>query len=318
MVAINRIVFMGTPEFAVPSLQVMLERGENVVCVVTQPDRPRGRGRKVLPPPVKILALHAKIQVLQPDTLKGADFLAKMKQLAPDVIIVAAYGKILPGSIIDTPPLGTLNVHGSLLPKYRGAAPIQWALINGEKETGVTIMQMDRGIDTGDILLQEKVAIAPDDTAGTLSIKMAEIGGKTLGKAIDLLRADKLKPVKQDDTQASFAPLLSKEKRQLNWSQTAEQISCLIRGLDPWPATYTMLSGKRIRLFSPRIIPLDQCDTAPMEPGTVCGADKNGLVIATGQDCLLVEEIQAEGSRRLKVDAFISGHPIPAGARLGQ
>jgi methionyl-tRNA formyltransferase len=318
MVAINRIVFMGTPEFALPSLRVLLGRSENIVCVVTQPDRPRGRGRKVLPPPVKKLALQASIPVLQPDTVKGAAFLSELQQFAPDVIIVTAYGKILPGSIISLPPLGTINVHGSLLPKYRGAAPIQWALINGEKETGVTIMQMDEGIDTGDILLQEKIAIAPDETAGSLSSKLAELGGKALGKALDLLRADMLNPAKQDESKASQAPLLSKEKGLVDWSQTAEHISCLIRGLDPWPTTYTILSGRRLRIFSPQVVNRDLCDATSAEPGTICTADRNGLLIKTGKDCLLIREVQAEGSRRMPVDAFISGHPIPPGTRLGR
>jgi len=318
MVAINRIVFMGTPEFAVPSLQVLLDRGENVVCVVTQPDRPKGRGRRIMSPPVKELALEASIPVLQPDIVKGATFLSELRYFAPDIIVLTAYGKILPESIINLPPLGTINVHGSLLPKYRGAAPIQWALINGEKETGVTIMQMDEGVDTGDILLQEKIAIAPDDSAGSLSIKLAELGGKSLGKALDLLRADKLKPTKQDDTKASNAPLLCKEKGLVDWSHTAEHLSCLIRGLDPWPTTYTTLSGKRLRLFSPRVIDRDHCGAAFVEPGTVCRAERNGLLITTGKDCLLVREIQAEGSRRMSVDAFISGNPIPPGTRLGR
>ena len=318
MVAINRIVFMGTPEFAVSSLQVLLDRRENIVCVVTQPDRPRGRGRKVLPPPVKKLALQASIPVLQPDTVKGAAFLSELRQLAPDVIVVTAYGKILPGSIISLPPLGTINVHGSLLPKYRGAAPIQWALINGEKETGVTIMQMDEGIDTGDILLQEKIMIAPDETAGSLSNKLADLGGKALGKALDLLRADMLNPTKQDESEASKAPLLSKENGLIDWSQPAELISCLIRGFDPWPTTYTILSDRRLRLFAPRVVTRDLCGATSGEPGTICSADRNGLLIKTGKDCLLVREVQAEGSRRMQVDAFISGHPIPPGTRLGR
>jgi methionyl-tRNA formyltransferase len=318
MVAINRIVFMGTPEFAVPSLQVLLDRGENIVCVITQPDRPRGRGRKVLPPPVKDLALRASIPVLQPDSIKGAAFLSELRHFSPDIIALTAYGKILPGSIINLPPLGTINVHGSLLPKYRGAAPIQWALINGENETGVTIMQMAEGIDTGDILLQEKIMIAPDETAGSLSIKLANLGGKALGKTLDLIRTGNLNSTKQDDSKASQAPLLSKDDGLVDWSQAAELISCLIRGLDPWPTTYTVLSGRRLRLFSPRVIDSDLCVAVSAEPGTVCTADRNGLLITTGKDCLLVRELQAEGSRRMSVGAFISGHPIPPGTRLGR
>ena len=318
MVAINRIVFMGTPEFAVPSLKALLDKDENVVCVVTQPDRPKGRGRKVMPPPVKELALQASIPVLQPDRIKGGDFLAELSDYKPDIIALTAYGNILPDNIINLPPLGTINVHGSLLPKYRGAAPIQWALIKGEKETGITIMQMDEGVDTGDILLQEKIAIEPADTAGTLFIKLAELGGAALVKAIDLLRRDKLEPIKQNEEQACLAPLLKKEDGLVDWSQTAEQISGLIRGLDPWPTTYTTLSGKRLRLFSPEVIDKSSYQSTFSDAGIVCRADRDGLLVTTGGDCLLIKEIQAEGSRRMGVDAYISGNPIEPGTLLGQ
>ncbi len=308
---------MGTPEFALPSLKVLLEKGENVVCVVTQPDRGKGRGRKVLPPPVKELALQAAIPLLQPERIKGDDFQAELRKFDPDIIVLTAYGKILPGHIINLPPLGTINVHGSLLPKYRGAAPIQWALINGEEETGITIMQMDEGIDTGDILLQEKMPIDPADTAGTLSVKLAELGGTALGKALDLLRQDTLKPVKQDKKQASHAPLIKKEDGLVDWSLSAARISCLMRGLDPWPTTYTTLSGKRLRLFSPEVVSNDPCQNSFSEPGIVCRADRNGLLVTTGNGCLLIKEIQPEGARRMAVHAFISGKPIQPGTVLG-
>jgi len=309
---------MGTPEFALPSLRVLLDKGENVVCVVTQPDRPKGRGRRVLPPPVKELALQAAIPVLQPEGIKGDDFHAELRKFEPDIIALTAYGNILPGRIINLPPLGTINVHGSLLPRYRGAAPIQWALINGETETGITIMQMDEGIDTGDILLQEKIPVDPADTAGTLSAKLAELGGRALGKALDLLRQDKLKPAKQDGKQASLAPLLKKEDGLMDWSQSAAQISGLIRGLDPWPTTYTTLSGKRLRLFSPEVFEKNPCQNNFPEPGIVCRADRNGLLVTTGNGYLLIKEIQPEGSRRMGVDAFISGKPLQLGTLLGQ
>jgi methionyl-tRNA formyltransferase len=318
MVAINRIVFMGTPEFALPSLKVLIDKGENVVCVVTQPDRAKGRGRRVLPPPVKELALQASLPVLQPEHIKNDDFHAVMREFKPDIIVLTAYGKILPGNIINLPPLGTINVHGSLLPRYRGAAPIQWALINAETETGVTIMQMDEGIDTGDILMQEKIPISAGDTAGTLSVKLAELGGAALGKALDLLRQDKLKPLKQDEKQASLAPLLKKEDGLVDWSQSAARISALIQGLDPWPTTYTTLSGKRLRLFSPEVVDNSFCQNNFPGPGIVCKADRNGLLVTTGNGCLLIKEIQPEGSRRMGFDAFISGKPIQPGTLLGQ
>lgn len=310
---------MGTPAFAVPSLKALLDRGENVVCVITQPDRPKGRGRKIMMPPVKELALKASIPVLQPESIKGDKFLAELRQYDPDIIGLTAYGNILPENIINLPPLGTINVHGSLLPKYRGAAPIQWALIKGETETGITIMQMDKGVDTGDILLQEKLPIGPEDTAGTLSLKLAELGGKALGAALDQLRLDRLKPAPQDNNLASLAPLLNKEDGLVNWSHSAQEISCQIRGLDPWPATYTTLSGKRLRLYSPEIADRSLClGCSISEPGIICTANRNGLLITTGEGCLLIKEIQAEGSRRMSVDAFLSGHTIQSGTLLGQ
>ena len=318
MVAINRIVFIGTPEFAVPSLKALLAGSENVVCVVTQPDRPKGRGRKVTPPPVKELALQAAIPVLQPEHVRGGNFQAELQAFAPDIIVLTAYGKILPGCIINLPPFGTINVHGSLLPKYRGAAPIQWALINNERETGITIMQMDEGVDTGDILLQEKIAIADDDTSGSLAFKLAELGGKALVKTLDLLRREELKPVRQDDSQASHAPQLRKEDGLINWSLSAQRISGLIRGLDPWPATFTTIAGKRLKLFSPEVVPDYPCPKIHAKPGFVCRADRSGLLLCTGNGFLLVKEIQAEGSRRMTVEAFLSGNQIEPGTQLGQ
>ncbi len=310
---------MGTPAFAVPSLKALLDRGENVVCVVTQPDRPKGRGRKIMMPPVKELALKASIPFLQPESIRGDEFLAELRQYHPDIIGLTAYGNILPENIINLPPLGTINVHGSLLPKYRGAAPIQWALINGETETGITIMQMDKGVDTGDILLQEKLPIGPEDTAGSLSGKLAELGGKALGAALDLLRLDRLNPTQQNNNLASLAPLLNKEDGLVNWLHSAVQISCQIRGLDPWPTTYTTLSGKRLRLFSPEVADKSLClGCSISEPGIICTANRDGLLITTGDGCLLIKEIQAEGSRRMSVDAFLSGHTIQSGTLLGQ
>jgi methionyl-tRNA formyltransferase len=309
---------MGTPDFAVPSLKALLDNGGNVVCVITQPDRPKGRGRKLAPPPVKELAVQNGLPVMQPATIKEEGFLDKIKEFKPDLIVLTAYGRILPGSLIHLPPHGTINVHASLLPKYRGAAPIQWALINGETETGVTIMQMDEGLDTGDILLVEKLLISPDDTAGSLFGKLAELGGKALKKALDLLKADKLTPVRQDDNLATHAPLLKKEYGLVDWSKSAQQISCLVRGLDPWPTTYTFMNGKRLRLFAPRLVDLKGNQYADYGIGTVCRADQNGLVVSTGSGYLLIREVQPEGSKRMTVDAYLRGHPIKPGMRLGQ
>lgn len=304
---------MGTPDFAVPSLKALLDHGENVVAVITQPDRPKGRGRKLTPPPVKELALAADIPVLQPTKIRTDEFLDEIKSYNPDLIIVTAYGRILPGPLLDLPPLGTINVHGSLLPKYRGAAPVQWAVINGETETGITIMQMDEGLDTGDILLPVSLPIEANDTAGTVAIKMAELGGKLLIEALDLLKKDKLPPIKQDDSQATLAPPLSKQEGEIDWSKTASQISCLIRGLDPWPTAYTTINGKWLRLFSPTVI----SDIVDEEPGTLCRADAEGLLIATGKDYLLVKEVQIEGAKKMAVDAFLRGRPLQKGIKFG-
>lgn len=307
-----RIVFMGTPDFAVPALQALLDSPDQVVAVICQPDRKKGRGRKLSPPPVKLLALQAGIPVLQPTAIRTKEFLETIQDLRPDLIVVTAYGRILPGSLLNLPPMGTINVHGSLLPKYRGAAPIQWAVINGETETGVTIMQMDEGMDTGDILLPVSLPIEEDDTSGTLFVKLSELGGQALVKAIALLKEDRLQPVKQDDSLATEAPMLSKKMGQLNWSRDAAELHCLIRGLDPWPSTYGFLAGRRFRFFKPQVIRKEVVE----EPGTLCRADKNGILVATGDDYLLIREIQPEGKKRMSVQSCLCGMKLPVGERF--
>lgn len=307
-----RIIFMGTPAFAVPTLQALLDHGENVVGVVTQPDRPKGRGRKLTPPPVKEVAIAANIPVFQPTKIKTQEFQDQLKSLEPDLIVVTAYGRILPGPILFLPPLGSINIHGSILPKYRGAAPIQWALINGEKESGVTIMQMDEGLDTGDILLPGSIPIDPQDTTSTLAVKLADLGGKLIIEALDLLKENRLPPLKQDNSLATLAPPLKKEDGRINWEKSAFEISCLIRGLDPWPMASTILEEKWFRLFLPTVVEGDV--TEP--PGTLCRADKNGLLIATGKNYLHIKDVQLQGSRRMDVASFLNGHPLTAGIRF--
>lgn len=303
---------MGTPEFAVPSLQALIDHGENVVAVVTQPDRPRGRGRKLAPPPVKVLAERAGIPVLQPTKVRTDDFIETLRSFSPDLFLVTAFGRILTGQVLAIPPLGCINVHGSLLPKYRGAAPVQWAILKGEKETGITIMQMDEGVDTGDMLLPGTLAIEESDTAATLAGKLSQLGGALLIEALDRLRDNNLPPVKQDETKATIAPLLKKEDGLIEWLQSARFISCKIRGLDPWPSAYTFLDKDRIRLFKPEIIKEECAD----QPGTIIKADKNGILVATGKDYLKLHEIQKDGGKRMPVSAFLSGHPIKAGTRF--
>lgn len=310
-----RIVYLGTPEFACAPLAALLEHGEEVVAVVCQPDRPKGRGKKLTPPPVKELALSRGIAILQPSKIRTPEFLDEIRKLQPDLLVVAAYGRILPGPLLNLPPLGTINVHGSLLPAYRGAAPIQWAILNGESETGVTIMQMDEGMDTGAILLQRPLAISPEDTTATLAARMARLGGQALIEALELLKIGKLPAIKQDESQATMAPLICKTMSPIDWRLPAAKISCLIRGLDPWPLARTTLHGEGIRLFKPEVAR----EPAGAEPGTitVVQPENQRLGIATGDGCLLISEIQREGGKRLPVGDFLRGHPLQLGQRFG-
>lgn len=305
-----RIVFMGTPDFAVPVLQALLDGPDEVVAVVCQPDKPKGRGKKLSPPPVKLLASEHNVPILQPTSIRTTAFMDEIRVLQPDLIVVAAYGKILPGSLLSFPKLGTINVHGSLLPKYRGAAPIQWSVINGDSRTGVTIMQMDEGMDTGDILLPVEMPIEEDDTAGTVFSKMSELGGITLLRALELLKQGKLHAKKQDDSLATEAPLLTKEQGHIDWSRSAREIHCLVRGLDPWPTAYSFLHDIRYRFFKPEVVQGHVTE----QPGTLCSSNKDGLLIATGRDYLLVREIQPEGKKRMSVQACLCGAVLEIGS----
>lgn len=306
----HRIIFMGTPQFAVPSFLTLLAHNENVVAVVTQPDRPKGRGRKLISSPVKQEALAADIPLLTPASIKTDEFFSEISAYQPDIIIVAAYGRILPDALLALPEFGAINVHGSLLPKYRGAAPVQWAIINGEKETGVTIMQIDAGLDTGDIMLYDSLPITDTDTSSSLSVKMAVLGSRLLIKTLAMLREDQGSAVKmiikQNDSYATLAPPLTKQQGLIDWTLSACAISCLIRGLDPWGCAYTNLHNKRLRLFAPSVI-TGQVSAAP---GVVCRADAGGLLIATGQNYLLVKKVQLAGARRMGVADFLRGYPL--------
>ncbi len=304
---------MGTPEFAVPTLQAMLDHGEHVVAVICQPDRPKGRGRKVQPPPVKILAEQNNIPVLQPTKIRTEEFHNSLLPYKADLFVVTAYGRILPESLLNLPPLGTINVHGSLLPKYRGAAPVQRAILNNEEQTGITIMQMDAGMDTGDILLSKALPITDIDTATSLAIKMSALGGRLLVQALDLLREDKLPPTVQNDDFASDAPMLAKAEATIDWQQSARQISCQIRGLDPWPKATTKLGKKWLRPFKPTV----NANKATEKPGTITAVAKQGITVATGDGYLTFTEIQFEGKKRMGVDAFILGYQLETGLILG-
>lgn len=307
-----RIIFMGTPDFAVPSLQALLKGPDELICVITQPDRPKGRGRKLVPPPVKALATEAELEVLQPDNIRSAEFHNALKSRAPDLIVVAAYGKILPSALLDIPLHGCINVHGSILPRHRGAAPIQWAIIAGDNEVGVTIMQMDKGMDTGDILLIKSITPEEDETAGSLFPKIAELGAQALMDTIDMLADGGLAMISQEPDQATLAPMLKKLDGLIDWSEPADKIERLIRGLDPWPTAYCTIDNLKLQLFLPKVI----YQTPSQPPGTILRADPEGLLIATGDQSLLIREVKPEGKKRMSVASFLNGHPLSAGNRI--
>jgi len=307
-----RIIFMGTPDFAATTLQALIEGPDEVVAVITQPDRAKGRGKKLTPPPTKVIAEDAEIPVLQPTKIKTEEFRNGLLTYQPDLFVVAAYGRILPPSILDLAPMGCINVHGSLLPKYRGAAPIQWAVINRDKEVGVTIIQMNEGMDTGDILLKSAIEPAENETAGSLFDKLAQLGSETLLKAVKGLKEGTVIPIPQEHEQATNAPMFTKNDGCISWDKNAGELEGLIRGLDPWPTAFCFLDGKRLRLFSPEVIHKD----SDLAPGSVIQADKRGILISCGTNCLLIREIQPEGKKRMPVEAFLCGCELSTGTEL--
>lgn len=304
-----RIVFMGTPDFAVPSLQALIDAGHDVCAVYTQPDKPQGRKQILTAPPVKTLALEHDIPVFQPNTLKNEDEQARLRELAPEVIIVVAYGKLLPKAVLDIPPHGCINVHGSLLPRWRGAAPIQWAVIAGDEMAGVTTMQMAEGLDTGDMLLTYETKIGEKETAGELFDRLAQSGAELLTQT--LVKLDEITPRPQDDAQSCYAHMLDKQMAVIDWSKSAHEIDCLIRGLNPWPIALTTLSGERLKVFAA------EKAAGNGEPGTVLEADpKKGLTVACGEGALKLTEIQMVGGKRMKATDFLRGHAIEVGTKL--
>jgi methionyl-tRNA formyltransferase len=309
-----RIVFMGTPDFAVPSLEVLLKSDDQVVGIVTQPDRPKGRGQVLTSSAVKLIAQREHIPILQPTKMKDPDFLAALEAWKPDLIAVAAFGRILPSVILRLPPMGCINVHGSLLPKYRGAGPIHWAIINGETETGITTMLMDEGMDTGAMLVQEKISIEPDDTAGSLSLRLAELGGRLLAATLAQLKAGTLVPRPQDHSQATMAPLLKKEDGVINWSTPAETIANRIRGLTPWPGAYTFFGAERWVICRAVVTH----EVTSLAPGQICAVTKDAIHTAAGQGVLAIKELQPANSRRMSVAQYLAGHPIQVGMSLNQ
>lgn len=300
-----RIIFFGTPEFAIPSLNALLLSGEEIVAVVTQPDKRKGRGHIFTPPPVKEFAIKKGIEVFQPTNIKEDTFISKIFNLKPDLIVVAAYGKILPPDILKLPVYGCINVHASLLPKYRGAAPIQWAIINGEKKTGITIMMMDEGLDTGDILLQEEVGISEDDNAETLSKRLSELGASLLIKAIKKIKEGSIERLPQVGT-PSYAPPLKKEDGLIDWSKSASEIFNFVRGMYPWPCAYCYLNKERIKIIKVKVI------EGMGKPGRIERLDGD-FVVGTGRGLISIIELQPEGKRIMAAKDFLRGRRLEEG-----
>ena len=309
-----RVVFMGTPDFAVQSLNALVDAGHEVKAVITQPDRPKGRGNKMAFPEVKTRALELGLPVHQPDSVKDEAFLELLKGYNPEVIVVVAFGRILPQAVLELPPYGCVNVHGSLLPEYRGAAPIQRAVLDGRKETGVTTMRMDIGMDTGDMLMQATLPITDEDTTGTMFGKLAELGGKVLIDTLVGLENGTVVPEKQDDSKATHAARILKEDEVIRWNDPAEKIFCQIRGLSPAPGAYTWWNGERLKLWKARISDRE----TGKAPGTVVAISKNALTVQTGKGCLEVLELQPAGKKAMPAQAFSNGAGVTEGIVFGE
>lgn len=304
-----RIVFMGTPDFAVPSLNQLIEDGHEVVGVFAQPDKPKGRGYKLTPPPVKEAALKHNIPVYQPSKMRDGEALSILQELKPELIVVVAYGKILPKEILELPPKGCINVHGSLLPKYRGAGPIQWSVINGEKITGITTMYMGEGLDTGDMLLKEETPIEENETYGELHDRLSVIGAHCLGETLKQLEQGKLTATKQNDAEASYAPMLDKEIARLDFTKPARELHNQIRGMSPWPVAYTTLNGTLLKIHRAVV------SAESGEPGTLL--DKKRMIVACGEGSLEFLEVQMAGSKRMSAADFLRGKQLAPGQKLG-
>lgn len=305
------IVFMGTPEFAVPCLERLISDGHNVKGVFTQPDKPKGRGHKMQFPPVKECAVEAGIPVYQPLKMKDGEAISILENLNPELIIVVAYGKILPKEILDYPKYGCINMHASILPRYRGAAPIQWSVLNGEKISGVTAMQMDVGLDTGDMLLTKTVEIDENETAGELHDKLSVLGADVMSETIDLLLKGELKPEKQDDSESNYAPMLSKDLCPIDWNESAQKVHNKVRGLSPWPVATAKLGEKTIKIHKTAVS--GRCNATP---GEVVVSDKK-LVVACGESTSVeIIVLQTEGKKAMNASDFLRGNPIEKGIIL--
>lgn len=312
-----KIVYMGTPDFAVNPLHALAEAGYEVAGVVTQPDKPKGRGKTMLPTPVKEEALKHGFPVYQPVKVRDPEFLQVLEKLEPDIIVVAAFGQIIPKSILELPKYGCINIHASLLPKYRGAAPIQQAVIDGEKESGVTIMRMGTGLDTGDMISKIVVPIAKDETGGTLFDKLAEAGAKLLVETLPHIFDGTAVYEKQpEESPTPYAGMITKQMGLINFGKSAAELERLVRGLNPWPSAFTFWNGKTLKVWESFVVKSEEAGAEKSEPGTVVKTDKKGIYVACGEDVLVLSQVQLEGKKRMDADAFLRGCHIETGSRF--
>lgn len=314
-----KVVFMGTPDFAVPSLEALIAEGHDVQAVVTQPDRPAGRGQKVKMSSVKTAALNHRLPVLQPIRVSEVDFIEKLRSINPDVIVVTAFGQKIPQEILSLPKYGCVNVHGSLLPKYRGASPINWAIIDGNTVTGITTMLMDAGWDTGDILLQAELPISSDDTAGTLHDKLAELGAKVLLDTLKGLEAGTVRPKPQDHSAATYVRMLKKEDAELDWDQPPKRVVDFVRGMQPWPVAYTFFGDRLVKIWKCKVLDNQQIpDEESLVPGTVFGSDDQCIFVAVRGGAVGILELQPENGRRMTGRDFLNGYHVSCGDRFSR
>ena len=314
-----KVVFMGTPDFAVDALQAIIEAGHEVTAVVTQPDKPKGRGKEMQATPVKNCALEHHIPVFQPVKVKEPEAVETLRSYEADIFVVVAFGQILSEEILQMPKYGCVNIHASLLPKYRGAGPIQWAIIDGEKETGITIQQMDKGVDTGDILFQSVVPIDAKETGESLFEKLAKAGAALIVEALPKIEAGEVTPRKQDESQASHAKMLQKSMSRIDWNRKAAELDCLIRGMISWPGASSGYHGKTLKIWQQEPVAKDQLPSealAGAEPGTVIAVEKDAIYVQTGEGALKLTEVQLEGKKRMAVKDFLLGYPVQPGEML--
>ena len=308
-----KVIFMGTPDFSVKALESIINAGHEVAAVVTQPDKKKGRGNQMQFPPVKETALQYSLDVYQPERVRDEEFVEFLRSLNADIIVVSAFGQILPKSILEMTKYGCINIHASLLPKYRGAAPIQWSIIDGEEKTGVTIMQMNEGLDTGDILEVEEVEISPEETGGSLFDKLADIGAGLVVRTMEHIEQGTINPIKQEEDKSNYAKRLTKELGNIDFSKSAESIERLIRGLNPWPSAYTKLNGKTLKIWCADVADREYEGVA----GEIVDVDRQAFYVKTGEKTLAVKELQLEGKKRMETQAFLLGFNIEKGVILG-